>query len=428
MKKFLGIIVLGLLLSGNAFADRDIQKEIFLFNNWLLDNGHDQYLTKGGKKFDICKEFKRKSKEWFNAKCENMPKGRFLLKNNLDLIFYDRFWIPEENPKPKPNYGTFVFELYRYLNYHEGDSAVVGKYLVNRSDDPYTFQSNLIEDKYIDKQLNKSGLLSYLYFENGEIKIDKISPKNKFGKFIDDDTKFKSHSVGKTMVSYVVGHAICEGYIESVDSQVNDWPLVENTLYHNQKLIDLLNFRAGDQKYTWDYFFINPKRFKNNEGRNYVVFKTDENFEKLLEKIFKEKVKIENEVFFYKIRGTKIQGNADNQFYATRYDYLRIAKAMLDDWQNDTCVGKYLKTIFERKEKKGNQRKPVNFPYARSYAGMFQTNYEFIPKKRPVMGMHGYGGQHVVIDFENSRIVVANSIYENWDAKKIIYSVIKKGK
>ena len=131
--------------------------------------------------------------------------------------------------------------------------------------------------------------------------------------------------------------------------------------------------------------------------------------------------------FFYKIRGTKIQGNADNQFYATRYDYLRIAKAMLDDWQNDTCVGKYLKTIFERKEKKGNQRKPVNFPYARSYAGMFQTNYEFIPKKRPVMGMHGYGGQHIVIDFENSRIVVANSIHENWDQKKIIYSKIKKG-
>ena len=34
-------------------------------------------------------------------------------------------------------------------------------------------------------------------------------------------------------------------------------------------------------------------------------------------------------------------------FVATRYDYLRIAKAMLDDWQNDTCVGKYLKTIYK---------------------------------------------------------------------------------
>jgi len=472
MKKFLLFIVISFLFSGSAYAGRDIQKEIDFFNKWLYENDYHQYLDKESNnvrfKLDrsVCNDNTLAEDNNIIKKCVGADgsiipnsdlKFKKIYPNNLDLIFYDRFWIPEENPKPKPNYGTFVFELYRYLNYHETDSAVVGKYLVKRSDDPYTFQSNLIEDKYIDKQLNKSGLLSYLYFENGEIKIDKISPKNRFGKFIDDDTKFRSMSVGKSMVSYVVGHAICEGYIESIDSKVNDWPLVENTLYHNQKLIDLLNFRAGDQKYTWDYFFVNPKTFKNNEGRNietllnfefqnskkskakfnyssflanlllnYVVFKTDENFEELLEKIFKEKVKIENEVFFSKVGGFKLQGNADNMFYATRYDYLRIAKAMLDDWQNDTCVGKYLKTIFERKEKKGNQRKPNNFPYARSYAGMFQTNYESIPKKRPVMGMHGYGGQHIVIDFENSRIVVANSIHENWDWRKIIYSKIRK--
>ena len=47
-------------------------------------------------------------------------------------------------------------------------------------------------------------------------------------------------------------------------------------------------------------------------------------------------------------------GNADSMFYATRYDYLRIAKAMMDDWQNDTCVGKYLKTIFKNRKKKSS--------------------------------------------------------------------------
>ena len=29
-----------------------------------------------------------------------------------------------------------------------------------------------------------------------------------------------------------------------------------------------------------------------------------------------------------------------------------MAKAMLDDWQNDTCEGKYLKSLYERKIKK----------------------------------------------------------------------------
>ena len=36
-------------------------------------------------------------------------------------------------------------------------------------------------------------------------------------------------------------------------------------------------------------------------------------------------------------------------FYANRYDYLRIGKRILDDWNNDTCVGKYLKTIYEQR-------------------------------------------------------------------------------
>jgi hypothetical protein len=42
-------------------------------------------------------------------------------------------------------------------------------------------------------------------------------------------------------------------------------------------------------------------------------------------------------------------------FFLTRYDYLRVAKAIMDDWQNDTCVGKYLKTINERRVNKNKK-------------------------------------------------------------------------
>ena len=51
-----------------------------------------------------------------------------------------------------------------------------------------------------------------------------------------------------------------------------------------------------------------------------------------------------------------------------------------------------------------------------------------IDKDRPVMGMHGYGGQHIVIDFEKSRIVVTNALHENFNYAKIVYDPIKKGK
>ena len=51
----------------------------------------------------------------------------------------------------------------------------------------------------------------------------------------------QSHSMGKSLVSYVTGHAICEGYISSVDEKLTGWDIIENTLYDNQVLIDLLN-------------------------------------------------------------------------------------------------------------------------------------------------------------------------------------------
>ncbi len=427
MKKLLGIVVLGLLWCNVSFAEEEIEDA---FLNWLNKN---------------------------NAQVK------------VDKIKLYKSWIPEENVKP--NYETLVYELFRFI---EKQIKTNQKYEVNPSPNPYEFSSKLIEDKYIDKQLEKTALLSYLRFEDDQITIDKISPYDRFGKFIKDDTKLRSMSVGRSMASYTLAHAICEGYINSVDTRLNDWPLLENTLYYNQKLSNILNMNSGDHNYIESGEFINfkklddkfkgglddndislkeyishlknSKRAKQRRPRfnynsinssivlNYILFKTGNDFEKILEKTFKEKAKIKHSVFFFKTnRSTRQSGNVNIQFYATRYDYLRIAKAMLDDWQNDTCEGKYLKTIFENSISKDTKRiqaqgKTVAWPFTRRYAGQFQTHPRGINKDRAIMIMHGYGGQHVVIDFEKSRIVVTNSIHENFNYKKIIYSVIKKGK
>ena len=31
---------------------------------------------------------------------------------------------------------------------------------------------------------------------------------------------------------------------------IDDWPLIEGTLYHGQKITDLINMRAGDNNYA----------------------------------------------------------------------------------------------------------------------------------------------------------------------------------
>jgi len=114
---------------------------------------------------------------------------------------------------------------------------------------------------------------------------------------------------------------------------------------------------------------------------------------------------------------------------ATRYDYLRIAKAMLDDWQNDTCEGKYLKTLYERKVKKNRdyRDKQEAFSITKSYGGFFHLD-PYGMKNRHIFIMDGYGGQTLTIDFDRKRIVTTMAVHRDFKWKKIAYSVIKKGK
>ena len=452
MKKFL-LVAFILIFSTSAHANNRLDG----FNKWLFENGHTEYVSKS--ESEVCKAETKYSNVWYYNKCDQAK-----YKNNLKIKFYNG-WLPEETEKP--NFGNLLFELYKFTYSPYRDKPMVDVYEVKPSKKPYKFKSKLKEDKYIDKQLNKTALISYLRFEDNKITIDKFTPEDRFGKFINQDTKLRSMSVGKTMASYVAGHAICGGYIDSINSRLNDWPLIENTLYYDQKLFDLLNMQAGDEKYVWssDFllgssfedgadghtkdisqyitYFKNSKKGKSEFNYsafatqlilNYVLFKTGDDFEKILEKTFNKKAKIKDSVIFWKVKNSsKEKGNANIMFYATRYDYLRIAKAMLNDWQKDTCVGKYLKTIFENRISKDNDKKRqrgdrTQWNFASGYAGQFQTHYKGISKKRAVMGMHGRSGQHIVIDFERSRIVVTNALYEDFNYKKIVYDPIKKGK
>jgi glutaredoxin-related protein len=120
---------------------------------------------------------------------------------------------------------------------------------VKGSKNHYKFQSNLRKDKDVlteFKNNKKTGIISYLLFEDGKIVIDESDiPISVQGDKIIDGL-LPSHSMGKSLVSYVTGHAICEGYIDNVNVKLYDWPLIKNTLYEDSILLDLLNMKAGD--------------------------------------------------------------------------------------------------------------------------------------------------------------------------------------
>ena len=148
--------------------------------------------------------------------------------------------IPES---ANPNNETLRYFLYKYLYY--APQCCESFHKVEASN-PYNFQFDLREDRYIKQQMQTTPLLSYLLYENDKIVIDEITPKDRFGDMFTDSSVYHSRSMGKSITSYLAGHAICEGEIKSVDSRLDDWPILQNTLYHNQKLINLLNMSAGD--------------------------------------------------------------------------------------------------------------------------------------------------------------------------------------
>ena len=481
MKKIIIIIFSLVFLSKNVLANDNYLNE---FNKWLLDNGHTQYLNieqKAGckkliqkhglkvPKVGLVDEPKVKTNEWFWLECHKVQ-----ATNNLKIKFFKSSEIPWGT---KPNRDTLLYYLFGYLEMEDEFDRVGSK----GSKNPYKFKTELRNDKtskFIEKHMLKTALLSYLLYEDNKITIDKISPKERFGILYNNNTQFTSASVGKSLASYVTGHAICKGYINGVDHRLNDWPLLENTLFYDQKLINILNMAAGHQKYadfdlkTNKYkknanantveFHLKKGVFKNSKKAkskyqytnflsnlliNYVWFKSEGKFQNLLDEIFIDKAKVENDVWFLKMNDRTVKSNNRNNtilkeykvrdqdgpirysFRASRYDYLRIAKAMLDDWQNDTCVGKYLKTMRELRIPMNHKWKDDNTSTLnpKSYAGKFYTNYTGM-KKRNVMGMNGFAGQNIMIDFDLGRIVVINSMHTDYNWKKIAHSVIKKGK
>ena len=353
---------------------------------------------------------------------------------------------------------------YPFLDYKEWE--------VKGSENHYKFQSNLREDKDVLKEFknNKNtGIISYLLFEDDKIVIDisDIPKKVSSGDTIIDDL-LPSHSMGKSLVSYVTGHAICEGYIDNVKVKLNDWPLIKSTLYDNSVLLDLLNMKGGDQKWVGermkngsDNRIKGPKKenvnviglmkvmnvylrgsekskliynysaLTTNVIMNYVKHKAGDNWDKLLHKVFYEYVAVKNSVYFSKSRkylkyDDFVSGRYS--FYADRYDYLRIAKTMMDDWHNDTCAGKYLKTIYKnRVQKKDNTKKSTDVGlYTKSYGGQIHFDIFGLEKGRKIIGMSGFAGQQILIDLDNKRIIVVSSLYRNYNWKKMVYDKIKK--
>ena len=413
---------------------------------------------------EICEKVKKYSQVWYYNNCDgnilqstdqkpiktHTKKG----KNNPWKGYpYNSDEIPAD---ANPDYKILKHYLKKSINPNMWGKR--GIFKIKKTKNFKKFEFDLRKDENVIQQLNKTALLSYLEYVDGKIVVDEITPKDRFGKIFKNKTKHPSHSVGKSIISYITGHAICKGYISGINHKLNDWPILEKTLFYNQPLINPLNMASGDYKYIKSKGggeFKNSNRWVNNpsiqsimenEMKNttaakskysysnlntnlvgsYVLYKMGhKDFKKMLNEIFVDKVGIEYDMIIKKQgKAKKNQASLTYGMHITRYDFLRIAVAMLDDWNNNTCEGQYLKSLFENRIKKGNGRNKntrEGFSHPKHYGGQFHIG---ISKKRdkPIFILDGFGGQNITIDFENNKIIAILSIHRDHNWMKLVHS------
>ena len=418
-----------------------------------------------------CKSFPKYSNLWYYNKCDEpdtlkSSKVKTSEKSSKVKTSENNFQYDKEHPLKSPKVKTWKnrqipeeyknpnLETLRYHFFAYNKRGRSNQFYTNPSSEPNALKFNLQKEpkiiKKIIKKMQSTGLISYLMYEDGEIVIDQLSPPERFGDLIDDDTMIYSMSMGKSLGGYLMGHAICKGYINSLSSTLADWPIVKGTLLETATVQDLINASTGDQKYIWNNQLdsgrdigdltiasitkkelantkpgkkrYNYSQFSANVALNYISFKTGHKFNSFINDVLKDHVGLAGKLRMNG-NGVESKGVIQANFKASRYDTLRIGIAILNDWNSDTCIGNYLKDVYANRVSKGAYN--VGDGYSQSYAGFFHTDYPGISDA--VMGMDGYGGIGLLINFDENRIVYTHAVHRDYNYRSLVLNAIDKG-
>ena len=165
MKKILAIILITIFLPNHLLA-KDPKSSYPTFTKWLLDNGYNQYV---------------------DIDAKGVP------RHNLKLKVSEKLWkIPY---KMNPNRDTLIYYFYRYNFSHLTGDPDTYSWIpieIKPSKEPYKFEFDLVEDEFVKKQMKKKSMLSYLYYQDCKVLIDEITPMEKLGEFMNNETKLIS--------------------------------------------------------------------------------------------------------------------------------------------------------------------------------------------------------------------------------------------
>ncbi len=296
--------------------------------------------------------------------------------------------------------------------------------------------------------LANSSAQSFLYWDGKAIRYDLAREG------IRDDLPVYGMSMSKSITSYLLGRALCQGLVQSLDDPIKKYvPALDGTFYGDVALRDALDMASGDRKLYSDSSarggpsawgdYITPifqkgvpiveamRALGNREpSENSFAYRnanTDAvalvlsavapgGLGEFASRTLAKDAGFEHPAMY--LAGRNNAAFAFAFFYATRMDWLRAAILIGEEFRAKGCIGEYLRSAV-------SESVPTNLdraPYKR-YGKFFWSDRKWSNRKH--VALLGHGGQRIFIDLEDGQVLYTLSIRRDFPLGKIYESVFE---
>ncbi len=304
--------------------------------------------------------------------------------------------------------------------------------------------------KAIKKRINQSAIFTLLYFDGKNVVYDW-----KKG-YLSESTPIYGMSMSKSILSYLLGKAYCDGRIDSLTDPVGKYTDAFNdSFYRNVRIIDALNMASGDQNLyskgksregRWKYYVLPiweerltvkqavsklgdkksaKKKFHYTNANTDVLASVlvsvlPEGFSEFASVHLAEVAGFAHESYFLADHDGVPLAHA--YFRAARSDWLRAAIKIGEDFHSTECIGEYLRSAVKEVVKTREKHQHGHTRY-----GKFFWSRGILKKKQPHLVMKGHGGirGYILTETSTPKVIFIHSVRADYDESVLIKKLLK---
>lgn len=291
--------------------------------------------------------------------------------------------------------------------------------------------------RQIRRAIAGSSVVSVLYYDGEKVRYDWRRDD------IPEDARIWGYSMGKSIASWLVGKAYCDGRIDSLDDRIGKYvPGLDNSFYGDASIGDALDMSTGDRD-AYSRNGIAPRdlflKIEKEGGRvidallllgnarpgkkefyyrspnayavGAVLFSvTPEGLGEFAGKAMADDAGLGHPSIFL----TDREGfpETSTHFYAHRMDWLRLGVRIAEQFEAEGCIGDYLRSA-------AAEAVPTKLRSFRKYGKFFWFDRRRTPVENDAW-MTGGGCSRVLMDLDRGRVLAVHALRCDYGPRDIV--------